>query len=202
MKTVNLILTSVSVFCLTAAMLIFNKKIKTQFDAEPVVIRVEGTVNKPMSDAVVSQLIEASKEGKSVVMVISSFGGSVIDGNVIIDYMERLPIPNLTTYCISVCASMAGHIFMAGKERVMAPSASVLFHPMSLQVGGNIEDINNYLKHVNGIRDRLHEKVLRMTDKDNRPLLERSLTEDIWLSADTMLSIGLATKVGILPYGL
>jgi hypothetical protein len=64
---------------------------------------------------------------KSVDVWINSGGGSVVDGFTIFSTILNAPI-EVNTYCMGLCASIAGVIFQAGKNRIMSDYGILMMH--------------------------------------------------------------------------
>lgn len=161
-------------------------------------IKLYGTIDENLANQVVEELIVAKKMEKDVILEISSPGGSVLDGNKIITHMENLGFNNVITYCIDVCASMAAHIFITGKERVMANNAVLMFHPMSLRYSGPLGDLESMLKFISIIDQQLTNKLLSLVPVEHHNRVLPSKTQEVWILADEALSLNLATKMGII----
>lgn len=76
----------------------------------------------------ISQEITAKANNKKpVFLLISSPGGSVMDGAFIINAIEAAPAPVITV-CMDLCASMAAIIHQYGASRLMLDRSIVMFH--------------------------------------------------------------------------
>lgn len=93
-----------------------------------------------------------------IYVYINSGGGYVDSGEQIIQYMRYKQYLNYTMSCIAHTAlSMAFHIYQHCDRRIILPTSKIMQHQMSLQVEGNLENINNYLYMLNKINNRLIE---------------------------------------------
>lgn len=75
-------------------------------------------------------LTAASNSGHEIYLLLSSTGGSVIEGLAIATLMKTLPV-KITTHNLGQIDSVANVIFSAGTTRYAVPGASFLFHGVS-----------------------------------------------------------------------
>lgn len=82
----------------------------------------------------------AEDKEKPIDMVISSPGGSVVAGTIIIDRMEQLKLEGINFRCVvrDVAASMAFQILLHCNERYATPGAFLLWHPVRIFAEGVI----------------------------------------------------------------
>lgn len=94
------------------------------------------------SYAVANSIIAKAKEsdGEPIYLLISSGGGSVLDGAAVINAIEASPVP-VHTVCVTVCASMAAVIHQHGSKRYMMDRSLLMFHDAA---GG----LQGYLPHM------------------------------------------------------
>ncbi len=76
-------------------------------------------------------LTEASNTGRDIYLIISSGGGNVFEGLSLAAFMKTLPA-NITTHNIGQTDSIANVIFAAGSRRIANPTASFMFHGVSM----------------------------------------------------------------------
>lgn len=97
-----------------------------------------------ISDSTVAPMIEAltalSKTGKDVDIIISSPGGSVIAGNLLVDRMLQLKNEGLKVRCVvrDLAASMAFQFLLFCDERYATPHSFLLWHPVRIFAQGII----------------------------------------------------------------
>lgn len=123
--------------------------------------------------------------GKKRIQVwINSEGGSVLDGYNIGSAILRTKTP-VDTYNVGICASIAGVIFMCGRNRVMADYSLFMTHPPS----GSDDQI---------MLDKMQQSlVTMMTAKSNITLEEANalMTATSWLNAEECKEKGFATEI-------
>lgn len=76
-------------------------------------------------------LTAASNAGHEIYLLLSSTGGSVVEGLAIATLMRALPV-KITTHNLGQIDSIAAVIFSAGTTRYAVPGASFLFHGVSM----------------------------------------------------------------------
>lgn len=95
-----------------------------------------------ITDSIVGPTIEAmlalSKTGKDIDIVISSPGGSVIAGNLMVDRMVQLKNDGVKFRCVvrDLAASMAFQFLLFCDERYATPHAFLLWHPVRIFAQG------------------------------------------------------------------
>ena len=80
---------------------------------------------------VIAQKVNAGV--KDIYLLISSPGGSVMNGINVYNFLKALPI-NLTTHNIGIVDSIANVIFLAGKNRYAVKNSSFLFHGVGFDI--------------------------------------------------------------------
>lgn len=81
-----------------------------------------------------SEALDKLAPEKKVDMIISSPGGSVIVGSLIIDRMEQLKLEGVNFRCVvrDLAASMAFQILLHCNERYATPHSFLLWHPVRI----------------------------------------------------------------------
>lgn len=89
-------------------------------------------------------------------IVINSPGGSISDGNVIIEQIKSLSRSNIRINCIcDFAASMAFIIAQACPHRYGLDSSVLMQHQMALSIGGEINRINSYMTYIDSLKNSL-----------------------------------------------
>ena len=89
-------------------------------------------------------LTDASNAGNDIYLIISSGGGNVFEGMSLSALMRTLPV-TVTTHNIGQIDSIAGVVFAAGTIRYSKPTASFMFHGVSMHFE-SINFVENQLK--------------------------------------------------------
>lgn len=104
-------------------------------------ILLGGVISGPMFSPTLRMLDElAEDKTRPIDIIISSPGGSVIAGSILIDRMEQLKNEGVIFRCVvrDIAASMAFQILLHCDERYAAPKAFLLFHPVRVFGDGPI----------------------------------------------------------------
>ena len=131
------------------------------------------------------ELLYLDTLGKKRIQVwINSIGGVVIDGYSIGSTILKTKTP-VDTYNVGIAASIAGAIFMCGRNRVMMDFAQFMMHPVS---GAN--DKKSDKSFMDSISTLLSAKS-NMTQEEVSALM----TETTWLNAEQCLEKGICTEI-------
>ena len=134
------------------------------------------------------QDIEALGEVEQIDLRISSWGGSIVEGNVIFNAIKRHPA-NVTVYIDGVAASMASVIAMAGDEVLMADNALLMIHnPWTVAVGESKE-----LRKEADLMDKMKSAIINAYSRSNYSTeeLEELMDATTWFTADEAMEAGL-----------
>ena len=131
------------------------------------------------------ELDELDQMGKeSINIVINSPGGSVMDGMSIFNRILQTKTP-VDTENAGIAGSIAGVIFMAGRNRVMMDYAKLMMHPVQ-----GTTDQQVYTEMCDSIATMLSAK--SKCTKDEAAALMNATT---WLGADECKRQGFATSI-------
>jgi ATP-dependent Clp endopeptidase proteolytic subunit ClpP len=165
------------------------------------VYRFTGGVSTASVQACVTKLSEwhRTAPGCPITLVISSPGGSVFDGMVLVDFLGTLSAAghHITTVCAGMAASMGGIILQAGDTRVCGPESWVLIHRVSTTAGGSTYQLEDEVE----LLKRLEERVIRLFVRKSGGKLTAARIKknwqrkDWWLSSDEALALGVVDEV-------
>lgn len=95
-------------------------------------ILIAGPISSRMYGPTIETMGKLAATGKDIDIIISSPGGEVIVGSLIIDYMEHLKLGGTKFRCVvrDVAASMAFQILLHCNERYATPHSFLLWHPV------------------------------------------------------------------------
>ena len=114
-------------------------------------VSIVGPINEVNINNQIKKLEQIS-ENDDIYIYIKSPGGEVMAGERFIQYMEYVKNRNKKLHCIADTAlSMAFHIFQFCDTRLVLPSSKLMQHQISMSISGNIENINNYVNHIQKI---------------------------------------------------
>lgn len=131
------------------------------------------------------ELLYLDTLGKKRIQVwINSIGGVVLDGYSIGATILKTKTP-VDTYNVGMAASIAGAIFMCGRNRVMLDFAQFMMHPVS-----GSDDKKSYKSFMDSISTLLSAKS-NMTQEEVNKLMEQTT----WLNAEDCLEKGICTEI-------
>lgn len=162
------------------------------------VVLLNTEVNEDSVDAVINQLTENESRNEKIYLVISSPGGSVFAGNRLVSYLENTA-SDVHTVCSQVCASMAFHIFEAGKTRWMIGHSLLMGHPASGGARGTVPEMLSMLNAIKLMTDRMDAKIAaraKIAYKD----FELEVLKNLWVETPDAIKMGLADGLIHLSY--
>lgn len=165
----------------------------------PRVIFFTGEVSEDSIMAVTAQLIMlASKDPtEPIVLVISTYGGSVHEMFQLYDVMKWLPCPVHTVGLGKIMS--AGVLLMASGEkgcRLIGEHSRVMIHPMMGGSFGNVFEMENSLKEMSGMQKVMEECLARESGKSVKEIKDMmEVRKDTYLSAQEAIDYGLADSM-------
>lgn len=100
---------------------------------------------------------------------INSPGGSVIDGFILVDMIEKSSIP-VYTIVRGMAASMAVPLLLSGKKKYAYKHSVFLIHQMSTVLAGKMEDIKDNLKLTSDLEEMLKSYIKEKTKINDQEL--------------------------------
>jgi ATP-dependent Clp protease protease subunit len=163
------------------------------------------TVSDTTVATCIKQLDVWKRQSKEPIEIIfNSPGGDVTSGLALFDYllaMRREGI-KLTTTAMGMAASMAGILLQAGDVRRMGKEAWVLIHEASFTTGGSFGDVEDRVKWIERIQDRILDMFAErsLASKAPKPLTKQQFRrrwhrKDWWLSSDECLEHGIVDEL-------
>jgi ATP-dependent protease ClpP protease subunit len=108
-------------------------------------ITIRGPIQGTSTANWINQINDRDPDADTMYIYLSSPGGSVLEGNKIIDQIKTMELAGVNVVCVAdFAASMAFVILQACQKRTALPSSVLMQHQMSLGLEGPIENINNY----------------------------------------------------------
>lgn len=137
-----------------------------------------------MGDEFSRELLFLDTLGKKCIQIwINSPGGVVSDGEQIYSTILKTKT-KVNTYNIGMCASIAGPIFLAGRNRYMMDFAKFMMHPVA---GGDAKSReafeNSVITMLSGRSDMPAEAVKKMMDKTT------------WMMAQECMDMGICNNI-------
>lgn len=130
------------------------------------------------------ELLTLDEMGKKSISVwINSGGGSVMDGLTIAGAI-LFSKTKVDTYCMGIAASIAGMIFMCGRNRVIVEHGRLMMHPTSGNNSQTLKEMGNMI-------------AVAISSRANKTVEEISklMAKTTWINAETALSDGYATEI-------
>lgn len=153
--------------------------------------------NDEMANVIVSQLLwlQATKPNEEIKMYINSPGGWVSSGLAIKDTMDFVK-NDISTVCVGMAASMGAFILTNGTKgkRYAMPHASILFHNLSSNAGGNISDIKIAVKNMERTNNILQSVIAENTGRTPEEVA-KALDRDNWMTPEEALEFGAIDKI-------
>ena len=152
-------------------------------------------VTNGSANDVIEKIHKANRETSSgpIALYINSPGGSVLAGMRILDAMAASKRP-ITTVCVSMCASMAGVIFVHGAHKIALPSALILFHDGQSGVQNSSDKVYSEIDLFKKIDARLENDLAAITGLSVEDIHTREAS-DWWLLADEAKKLHIVDEV-------
>lgn len=156
-------------------------------------------INDQVANVINAQLLylESIDKKKDVKMYLSSGGGSVYAGLGIYDTMQAIT-PDVATYNMGLCASMAFVLMVAGangKRSALKHSRSMQHQPMGgIAQGTQASDMDITVREINKLKKELYEIISLHTGQDYDKVLS-DCERDYWMIAQEAKEYGAIDKV-------
>lgn len=132
-------------------------------------------------------------KGEELTVEISSYGGDVFAGLAMYN-MLRASGKKVVTKVMSVAASAASVVFMAGDKRVMPKNTFTMVHNPWTMAVGNADELRESADTLDKIGGALLATYVARTGLGEDEV-RAMLATDTWLSADESLEKGFATEI-------
>lgn len=174
---------------------IFSRMLKDR------IIFVTTPVEPQMASLIVAQLLFLQSEDaeRDISMYISSPGGQVTAGLAIYDTMMQIK-PDVATYCMGMCASMASILLAAGAKgkRYALPNAEVMIHQGSAGFQGATPDIEVQSRWIIRSVRRLTQILAHHTGQTYEKV-EKDTQRDFFMTASEAKAYGIVDEVLVNP---
>jgi ATP-dependent Clp protease, protease subunit len=162
------------------------------------IIFIGTPIDDHVANLVTAQLLflESEDPEKDISLYINSPGGSISAGMAIYDTMQFVR-PDVVTYCIGQCASIAAVLLAAGtaKKRYALPNSRVLIHqPWMSGLSGQATDIDIHAKEILRTRAALNQLLASHT---GQPLekIERDVERDFIMTPEQAKAYGIVDEI-------
>ena len=153
-------------------------------------------IDRDTANIINSQLMYLNSIGdEDIKMFINSPGGSVVDGLAIYDVMNLVK-PDVSTYCMGMCASMGSVLVSSGArgKRYSLPNGEVMIHQVSGGTEGPFSDMEIAVKHAGRLQDKLF-KILAYNTGKTPEQVRIDADRNKWFTAEEALDYGLIDEI-------
>jgi ATP-dependent Clp protease protease subunit len=155
-------------------------------------------IDDNVANLITAQLIflEAEDPEKDIAIYINSPGGSITAGMAIYDTMQYVR-PDVVTYCIGQCASIAAILLAAGtpKKRFALPNSRILIHqPWMSGLSGQATDIDIHAKEIIRTRATLNQMLAHHTGQAVEKI-EKDVERDFIMTAEQGKAYGIVDEI-------
>jgi ATP-dependent Clp protease protease subunit len=153
-------------------------------------------VNPDSANIVVSQLLYLNSiSDEEITMYVNSPGGSVYDGNGILDTMAFIKA-DVRTICTGLAASMGSMILMCGTrgKRSALPMSRVMIHQPLGGCKGQATEIAIEYEEMMRVRTELYNLIVQRTKQPIEKVRE-DCERDHWLTAEQAKEYGIIDEV-------
>jgi ATP-dependent Clp protease protease subunit len=161
------------------------------------IIFITEPIADQMANLVVAQLLFLQSEdpGQDIKLYINSPGGQVSSGLAIYDTIQHIK-PDVETWCMGTCASMASILLAAGAKgkRYPLPNSEVMIHQGSAGFQGATPDVEIQSRQVLRMVRRVNEI---LAHHGNQPLekVQRDTHRDFYMTAEEARAYGIVDHV-------
>lgn len=164
------------------------------------ILVINDVISELTIDKILMPLIQMDNDGtgKKITIYLNTNGGSVYDGLVICNYVERLKTET-DVIVLGYAYSMGSIILMAGKNnpnvtRYCYPFSTALIHGGSSYVSGTSSQVKDYFKFNERFEKRISEFIVSHTNlsEDDYAAIERY---EAYMDSDEMLEKGLVDYI-------
>ena len=153
-------------------------------------------IDEVVANIINAQLLYLNSIGDDdIKMFINSPGGSCIDGLAIYDVMNFVT-PDISTYCMGMCASMASILVSSGTKgkRYILPNGEVMIHQLRGGSQGVMADMKIDVAHAEQTQNKLYNILAKNTGKTFAQI-EKDADRDNWFTAEASVEYGLIDKI-------
>ncbi len=157
-------------------------------------------INQYSANSIIGQLLflKADDDTKPITMYINSPGGSILDGDGILDTMDFVKSAGIEIHTIVVgkAASFGALILLNGTEgqRMVLPRSRVMIHQPLGGARGQASDIIREAELINKMKDEINGFI---SEKTSQPIdvIVKATDRDTWFRGQESVDFGLADKV-------
>jgi len=164
------------------------------------------TLRGPVNEASVSQLIVnmSNIDNDSIILYLSSPGGSVIAGQHLIQYIDYLKLRGKTFHCVAdYAASMAFDILQSCDYRYVTPSSILMQHQMSYHLHGQYFNVRSHQRLIDAMASDMVKRDAKRMGLTEEEFIN-NIKSDWWFlgaeavasnAADELIHVGCAPNL-------
>jgi Protease subunit of ATP-dependent Clp proteases len=159
-------------------------------------------INQNTANSIIGQLLflKADDSKSPITMYINSPGGSILDGDGILDTMDFIKQSGITirTVVVGKAASFGALILLNGTpgERYALPRSRVMIHEPRGGAKGTATDMEIEMKLMLNMKKEINEFIAEKTGK-NIEWVTKHTERDTWFRGQEIIDNGLADKLYI-----
>lgn len=154
-------------------------------------------ISKEVAEKFLLHLMYLASRPEPVHIIISSYGGEVDAGMLIIDAIESFP-GEINLYAGQIAASMAAIIFACGKagNRFIFQNSKVMIHEVRIRstMEKTATGLSSLSTQIGETRDKLNRLLSIHTGK-SIPEIEDATSFDNYMNAEEAVEFGIADKI-------
>lgn len=146
-----------------------------------------------VSAYLLSKKLEELKDVSKINVYINSYGGEVAEGLAIYNALKRHKA-KVVTHCDGFACSISSVIFMAGDERVMSNTSTLMIHNAWSRVSGNANDFRKEaddLEKITQLSVNAYMSQVSIPEEELKIMMD----EETWLMPQEALEYGFATSI-------
>lgn len=155
------------------------------------------SIRGPISSYSASKFVKETTdfESSELNIFINSPGGSISDGNIIIEQIKSLNNSGKTVNCISeFAASMAFIITQSCPNRYALSSSVLMQHQMSLGIKGEINRINSYLNYIEELKNSIDTMQSKRIGLDLDTFQEK-VKDEWWVYGENLVKNNIVDEI-------
>ena len=142
-------------------------------------------VNQQSVGKVIEDLTSLGRK-KDMMLLLDTPGGSVVDGNNLIDYLNYLNSTGIKINCVAKKAISMGFVILqqCPGERLALPSSVLMQHQMSTMMMGNILNIEKDFNYSKKLYEKMLQKQSSRIGISSNEFLDKT-RDDWWMDGET-----------------
>lgn len=170
----------------------FGAKLKVLTLTDSNTVEFEEEVTYESSKRLISK-IKSMQNTDRIYLLITSPGGSVLAGAMVLETIQGSKIP-VDTVCVGICASMGAQIHAVGSHRYMTNKSVLMYHPAS---GGVQGDFNVMESRIAFYKRYVAKMDMYIAERANIPYeqFKARVRDELWIDAQDATSDGFNDNV-------